>query len=97
MLNEAAVQKEQPINLLGVKINPLSMARLNETVVQLVRQKQHALVIHVNIYGLNLAQKMPWLKQFYNQANLTVCDGAGPILGGFLGGRGILWGLHLVG
>lgn len=73
--------KAQPIEILGVKIDPLSIETLNDTVIQFVQQQQHALVIHVNVYGLNLAQKMPWLKEFYNQANLTVCDGAGPIIG----------------
>ena len=81
MSNNLELQEMVPVNILGVKIDPLSGESLNNKVSQFVLQQQHALVIHVNVYGLNLAQKMPWLKKFYNQATLTICDGVGPIIG----------------
>jgi len=79
--NKVHLHEEQPIELLGVKINPLKIDSLNNRVYQFVQQQQHALVIHVNVYGLNLAQKMSWLQKFYNRADLTICDGVGPIIG----------------
>ncbi len=71
----------EKVEVLGVQISPLDTNSLNQNIVDYVKQQKHALVIHINVYGLNLARRSPWLKKFYNQANLIICDGIGPIIG----------------
>jgi N-acetylglucosaminyldiphosphoundecaprenol N-acetyl-beta-D-mannosaminyltransferase len=39
------------------------------------------LIAHANLHGLNLAYEQPWLRDFYNRADLVYCDGMGVKLG----------------
>jgi N-acetylglucosaminyldiphosphoundecaprenol N-acetyl-beta-D-mannosaminyltransferase len=69
------------IDILGVKVNPLTVHQLHEHLAQAIDDNRHEFVLHVNVHGLNLAGELPWLHEFLNQANIVFCDGAGVILG----------------
>lgn len=77
------------VNILGVEVDVLDVPTLHNQIDQFIHHDMRALIIHVNVYGLNLAYKRPWLQTFYNKADLCVCDGVGPILGARLLGKSL--------
>lgn len=69
------------VDVLGVKITPLTVAQLHQHILDFVRRGQRALILHTNVHGLNLAGSLPWLHDYLNEADIVFCDGAGVILG----------------
>ncbi|MFO7662007.1 MAG: WecB/TagA/CpsF family glycosyltransferase [Chloroflexota bacterium] len=69
------------VDIMGVKVNPLTVPQLHEHLAQAIDDNRHELVLHVNVHGLNLAGELPWLHDFLNQAEIVFCDGAGVMLG----------------
>lgn len=79
----------QTINILGVQITPITVDGLHSQLNHFIQTNDHALVLHVNVHGLNLAYQYPWLRQFLNEAKLVFCDGAGVQLAARLYGQTI--------
>lgn len=77
------------VEILGVRVHPLTVDQLHNAMAGLIDTDSHALVLHVNVHGLNLAAENPWMREFLNQAEIVFCDGAGVILGARLLGRHI--------
>ena len=75
------------VNILGVNVDPLSVAELHARILSIVREGGHALTLHVNIYGLNLCYRDSELRAFFNAAPVVFCDGAGVVLGARILGR----------
>jgi len=69
------------IRLLGVDVHSLRVEELHLRLARLIRSGSHALVLHVNVHGLNLAFRTRWLREFLNSAEIVFCDGAGVMLG----------------
>jgi N-acetylglucosaminyldiphosphoundecaprenol N-acetyl-beta-D-mannosaminyltransferase len=69
------------IQILGVKVHPITVDDLHARIEALIREDSHSLVLNVNVHCLNLAYREPWLRQFQNRARLVFCDGAGVMLG----------------
>ncbi|HEY6751918.1 MAG TPA: WecB/TagA/CpsF family glycosyltransferase [Rubrobacteraceae bacterium] len=69
------------VNILGVNVEPLSVAELHARILGIVREGGHALILHVNVYGLNLCYQDSELRSFFNAASVVFCDGAGVVLG----------------
>ena len=67
--------------MLGVEVAPVSVAQLHASILGFVREEGHALILHTNVYGLNLCYRDPELHSFFNEAaSLVFCDGAGVML-----------------
>ena len=79
----------EKINVLGVGVDPLTVEELHERMLGFVENGDHALVLHANAHGLNLAYRDERLRGFLNGAQLVFCDGAGVMLAARLLGRGI--------
>lgn len=77
------------IDILGVKVHPLTIPQLHEHLAEVIDGNRHELVLHVNVHGLNLTGEMPWLRDFLNQAEIVFCDGAGVMLGARVLGHSI--------
>lgn len=75
--------------ILGIKVTPGTMEDLHKQITLLIRQKCQAFILSGNIHGINLSTKLPWLADFYRQANLVRVDGAGVVLGARILGRKI--------
>ena len=75
------------VNVLGVKVDPLSVAELHERILGMVREGGHALVLHANVHGVNLCYRDPELRAFFNSAPVVFCDGAGVVLGARILGK----------
>lgn len=72
---------KERVNILGIGVDPLSVADLHQRILAAVRGRGHALVLHVNVHALNLCYRDPNLRFFFNAASMVFCDGAGVILG----------------
>jgi N-acetylglucosaminyldiphosphoundecaprenol N-acetyl-beta-D-mannosaminyltransferase len=76
------------VNVLGVLIDPLRLEQALVRIRQAAQAKRRLLMAHANIRALNLACEQPWLRTFFNRADLVFCDGMGVMLGArFLGCR----------
>jgi N-acetylglucosaminyldiphosphoundecaprenol N-acetyl-beta-D-mannosaminyltransferase len=69
------------INLLGVNLQAWNINELHQEMENIILQEKHALVLNVNILGLNLAYENSWMREFLNTAEIVFCDGSGVILG----------------
>ena len=75
-LNISPVKDTKPL-VLGVHIASLTVPELHNKIAEYICSMRHALILHANIFGLNLAYENPWLCDIMNQAEIVFCDGAG--------------------
>ena len=75
------------MNVLGVGVDPVSVAELQARILSIVRERGHALVLHVNAHALNLCYRDPGLRSFFDSAPVVFCDGAGVMLAARILGR----------
>jgi len=68
-------------NLLGVKITPGAIPRLNREISRLLARDRPGIILSANVHSINYCQRLPWLAAFYNQADIVYVDGAGIVLG----------------
>lgn len=72
---------QHSVNVLGVDVHPLTVEQLHAWIALYAASRAHAMILHVNIHGLNLAWDRPWLRKLLNRAEIVFCDGAGVKLG----------------
>jgi N-acetylglucosaminyldiphosphoundecaprenol N-acetyl-beta-D-mannosaminyltransferase len=72
------------VMILGVPVDKLSVSELHRKILAYTSEKMHARVLHVNVYGLNLAYEEGWLREFLRSADTVFCDGAGVKLGAYI-------------
>jgi N-acetylglucosaminyldiphosphoundecaprenol N-acetyl-beta-D-mannosaminyltransferase len=94
MVNPAPAAGKAPsepasIRILGVKVTPLTVDELHAYIGQTIAAKARHLVLNVNVHCLNLAFRIPWLKDFLNSAPVVFCDGAGVMWAARLQGKTI--------
>lgn len=74
------------VNILGVNVSTVTVSELHAEIRRLIDTQTHALVLHANVYALNIAYSKPWFRDLFNSAHLVFCDGAG-----------VRWGARLLG
>ncbi len=79
----------EKIDVLGVGVDPLTVEELHEEISRFVENGEHALVLHANVHGLNLAYRNGRLRGLFNRAPIVFCDGSGVMLGARILGRRI--------
>lgn len=72
------------ITLLGTRLTLCSETRLIEAIEDYVRKRGKALILSGNVHSFNLAYKNPWLREYFNRADIVRLDGAGLRMGAFL-------------
>jgi len=77
------------VNLLGVRVDPLTLATLNERVKGLLQHQSKSVVAYIHVHGVNLAYQDEALARFFEEAEIVYCDGEGVRLGARL------LGLHI--
>ena len=75
--------------ILGLKVQSHSQEEINEAIGRIVRAEGHVVIPNINIQFANLAQRLPWLREFFNAAPINFCDGVGIQLAARLLGRRI--------
>ena len=68
------------ISILGVNVHLVTRAVLQARIAEIIREDQHVLILNVNAQALNLACEHPWLRRFFNNAEIMFCDGFGVML-----------------
>jgi N-acetylglucosaminyldiphosphoundecaprenol N-acetyl-beta-D-mannosaminyltransferase len=71
---------KERVNILGVGVDPVTVVELHARILGFVRERGHALALHVNAHGLNLCYRDPTLRSFFNTAPVVFPDGAGVVL-----------------
>ncbi len=75
------------VSVLGVRIHAVTVADLLGLFANTIDSDERALVLHINVHGMNLAYTRPWLVNILNQADLVYCDGDGVVKGARLLGQ----------
>lgn len=76
------------IDVLGVGVDPITVAELHAEIARLARGGKLGLVLNVNAHCLNLCYRDSALRDSLNSADVVFCDGAGVMLAArMLGGR----------
>jgi len=88
-VNEQAHVNTKKAVLFEVGVDSLSRDEILKQISLAASGTGHLLIAHVNIRGLNLTFKQPWLREFYQRADLVYCDGMGVMLGAHLLGEKI--------
>lgn len=71
----------EPIELLGIRVHPVTVAELHRYLADHIHQRRRALVFHANVHALNLAVAHSGFHAALNRADLIFPDGAGVVLG----------------
>jgi len=72
------------INLLGVRVDDVSLEEIFIKIEELILYRKHAIFAHVHVMGMNIALEQRWFRDFLNRAELVYCDGMGVKLGAYL-------------
>lgn len=75
------------IELLGVRIDGLSVDQLISEIHSCIASQKKAVVSYVNLHTLNTAYSLPWFRDYLNRSHLTFCDGVGIKLAARLTGQ----------
>lgn len=67
--------------LLGTQVTILNRSQLLMELASRIRERRKSLVLSGNVHSFNLAYENPWLRHFFNQADIVRLDGAGLRLG----------------
>jgi N-acetylglucosaminyldiphosphoundecaprenol N-acetyl-beta-D-mannosaminyltransferase len=76
------------VEFLGVKLTPAPEPVLQQEISRLAARQEPGIVFLANVHSMNLCWRYPWLRDFYQQADIVYIDGAGVALGAWLLGLG---------
>jgi len=79
--------KLKTISLLGVRLTLCSKTELLASIGYYILKRQKTLILSGNVHSFNLAYKNPWLREYFNQADIVRLDGAGLRMGAFILGH----------
>ena len=74
-------ESPEQFTVLGVNVSALTTSELHARIYDGIKHNQKALILNVNANCLNLAYRLPWLRQLLNSSELVFCDGFGVMLG----------------
>lgn len=77
------------LRILGIKVTPITVPDLHAHIGAVIEAGARQLVLNVNVHCMNLAARLPWLKDFLNSAPVVFCDGAGVMWAARLQGKAI--------
>jgi N-acetylglucosaminyldiphosphoundecaprenol N-acetyl-beta-D-mannosaminyltransferase len=73
--------------VLGIQLSTCGQAELLDAIGQGIKMDNKMIVLSGNVHSFNLAYRQPWLRAFFNQANVVRLDGAGVRLGAWILGH----------
>lgn len=86
-MNSASESPRDSVNILGIRVDGISLQHLIRQVEGYVTSGRRHRVMYANVHVLNAAYRDPELRRILNQADLVYCDGAGVKLGARLLGH----------
>lgn len=77
----SAVEQQAPsfrsTKILDVRVDVLTRRDFRELLIYYLRNRKRGWFSYINVHTINVAQKLPWFKEFNEQALLSYCDGEG--------------------
>ena len=77
------------VHILGVPVDCLTSAEFSSAILRLVRGRKRGWVSYINVHTIDIANQIPWYKQFIADAVIRYCDGEGVRFGASLLGKHI--------
>ena len=77
------------ISLLGVPVDLFTKAELSAFILKVLHGQKRGWVSYINIHTIDIANQLPWYKQFQSDALIRYCDGEGVRVGAYLLGKHI--------
>ena len=81
----------EEVRLLNTKFHKITVQELIDYIVEAAKIEKKTIVGNVNVRGMNFSYELPWYRDFFNNADLVVCDGFGLLLGARLLGYSVKW------
>ncbi|MBV9827133.1 MAG: WecB/TagA/CpsF family glycosyltransferase [Alphaproteobacteria bacterium] len=69
---------------MGIRVDDVSRALIVNSAMSAVERNQRLLILNVNAQLLNLAATRKWLRELFERADISFCDGAGAQLASLL-------------
>ena len=77
------------VEVLGVPVGAFTRSQLTSTVLELLQNQKRGWISYVNVHTIDIANQLPWYKQFITDALVRYCDGEGVRFGAYLLGEHI--------
>ena len=82
-------QNNKTVEILGVPVDVLTRAELETAFLEILKSQERGWISYVNVHTIDIANQIPWYKQFVKDALIRYCDGEGLSFGAFLLGKHI--------
>ena len=77
------------VNVLGVPVDVLTQAELTSAFLKILGSQKRGWISYVNVHTTEIANQLPWYKNFIENALIRYCDGEGIRFGAYLLGEHI--------
>jgi len=81
--------KIHTVTVLGIPVETFSRAQFQSTILELLQSQNRGWICYVNVHTIDIANQLPWYKQFMMDALIRYCDGEGVRFGAYLLGEHI--------
>jgi len=79
----------ETVDVLGVPVGVFTRAELTASLITILKNKERGWISYVNVHTIDIANQLPWYKQFIADALIRYCDGEGVRFGAYLLGKHI--------
>jgi N-acetylglucosaminyldiphosphoundecaprenol N-acetyl-beta-D-mannosaminyltransferase len=77
------------VTVLGVQVETFSRTQFQSAILELLQNQKRGWICYVNVHTIDIANQLPWFKQFMMDALIRYCDGEGVRFGAYLLGEHI--------
>jgi len=82
-------REHRTVEVLDVPVEALTRTQLTSTFLELLQSQKRGWISYVNVHTIDIANQLPWYKQFITDALVRYCDGEGVRFGAYLLGEHI--------
>jgi len=76
-----SIKAPDTVEVLGIPVNRFDRSSLTQLLGHMPSGRKKGWLSYVNVHAVNLAQELPWFKEFLKDSLVTYCDGEGVRLG----------------
>jgi N-acetylglucosaminyldiphosphoundecaprenol N-acetyl-beta-D-mannosaminyltransferase len=80
---------KRTVSVLGVPVDLFTRTELSAFILTLLNDQKRGWVSYINVHTIDIANQLPWYKQFLADALIRYCDGEGVRFGAYLLGEHI--------
>jgi N-acetylglucosaminyldiphosphoundecaprenol N-acetyl-beta-D-mannosaminyltransferase len=77
------------VKVLGVPVETYTKTQLTSRVLELLKGQKRGWISYINVHTIDIANQVPWYREFIADALVTYCDGEGVRFGAYLEGENI--------